>query len=132
MKELSKEDIIKETARFYNSTNRGYDYSEGSCAYLAPNGSKCAVGRCILSKHINKVKNCDGGILDLRWHLRNKHNIQFEDVLIKKYRGHSPGFWTDLQNFHDEDYNFDYNGLTSTGKKRLEILLDKYRETSMC
>lgn len=127
MKQLSKEDIIKETARFYNQANRGYDHSDGMCTYLAPNGNKCAVGRCILSKHMNKVKKFDGGIKELEWHLNTEHNMPFENVLKEKYRGHSRGFWIDLQDFHDMDEYFDYDGLTNEGKQRLEFLLDKYK-----
>lgn len=128
MKRLSKEDIIKETARFYNRENRGYDHSSESCAYLASNGNKCAVGRCILSKHINKVKKFDGGVNELEWYLNAEHTMLFEDALKEKYRGHDKDFWIDLQEFHDYYGFFDYDGLTSRGKERLETLLDNHKE----
>ena len=45
----TKEEIIKETAEFYNIENRAYE--AGSCLYHTKENKMCAVGRCKVFFH---------------------------------------------------------------------------------
>ena len=124
----TKVEIIKETAEFYNLTNRGYYYGSGSCLYLTPEGTMCAVGRCIKEDEI-KSFDCrfDTGVSGVEIALE-KNNETLDQYLKPEYQGHSVNFWDDLQKLHDTSSNWDATGLTLKGEQVYEFLLKKYED----
>lgn len=122
------------------------------CAYFDPETkNRCAVGMCIKDECFQEdadgepYLDLDGSALDVAVHLIDidqeakeafeKSNANNEeesydralDVILKEeYRGHSTGFWEDLQVFHDSNENFDSNGLTSSGKEGVNKLIARW------
>ncbi len=122
----TKVQIINETASFYNTSNRGVGVivnveglRETMCLYKTDSGNMCAVGRCLLpdSKAFNKL----GGVMTVF-----EDEAEMDSQLQPEYRGHSKRFWTSLQCFHDDDCNWNEDGLTSLGIEELNYLLVRY------
>jgi hypothetical protein len=118
---MTEQEIVRETAAFYNSKNRGTsekDYGNGymasTCQYLTADNKKCAVGRCMTTKGLETVLRdfSDKGVCSLQ------DNIEggLDNVLKKKYRGHHYTFWGRLQNLHDNRLSWDENGITEVGE----------------
>ncbi len=123
MKQLTKIEIIKETAEFYNSENRGYDYIKDNCMYITNDGKKCAIGRCLNTKGIQAIKN----IQTKSFIILFPTNEILDSYLKPKYRGHIKDFWLTLQSFHDTDEFWDKEGLSGDGKFEYEELLKRYK-----
>ena len=116
---MTKTEIINETAKFYNLSNRGYNEDENQCHYLTDDGKKCAVGRCISPEKLiffNDLHQNEGvgAVSDL------------QEFLVEGYAGHSIEFWKDLQIFHDRKRYWDEDGLTVAGHLEHEVLLARY------
>jgi len=121
---MTKTEIIKETAGFYNSGNRAVRYGGNSCGYIVGDGNKCAVGRCLINP---KEWECSGNAGDLFKDMR-RAGLDPQEQFLEKYRGHDEDFWMDLQSFHDIEINWDENGLTQRGKRNENSLLEGYSE----
>lgn len=113
-------DIIKETVKYYETHPRGIDGS--SCLYLAEDGAMCAVGRCLTKKSLKQAVKLGSSFENLV--------LQMDVIFYKKYQGQSAEFWNDLQDFHDDGFNWvttaDGNKLSWTGLKELKVLLEQY------
>ena len=124
----TKEEIIKETAEFYNLSNRGYDEKESLCMYLTPDNKKCAVGRCILDEKIKSFnKVYFSNIIAVSDHLENRRD-SLDNYFKPEYRGHKARFWRDLQSFHDSACNWTEEGISDIGKSTVEILIDLHKD----
>jgi len=121
---MTKTGIIKETAGFYNSESRGTAYGETSCFYVASNGNKCAVGRCL----INPERWAESGDAESLFKDMNRKGLDPQEQFSEQYRGHDEAFWLDLQGLHDKTGNWNENGLTEIGKEHLDSLLEDYFE----
>lgn len=112
------EQIVKETAEFYNLGNRAE--VNHVCAYLHwHSGNKCAVGRCMTASAIREYGDHHGAVDDLP--------VGDIDTLLKpSYRGHPLNFWLDLQGFHDEAMNFTHEGLSPDGAQVRDDILCKW------
>ena len=122
----TKVQIIKDTASFYNTSNRGVEaftnedgFEETRCRYITDSGNMCAVGRCLLpdSETFNEVN----GVMAVF-----EFETDMDSQLQPEYRGHSLFFWNSLQAFHDCNFNWNEDGLTSQGIEELNGLLEKY------
>lgn len=122
----TKAQIIKETASFYNTSNRGVEvfinkrgFKETTCRYKTDSGNMCAVGRCLLpdSKFLNAINSIMALFED---------EAEMDSQFKPEYRGHSQFFWNSLQCFHDRDSNWNEDGLTSQGIEDLNGLLERY------
>lgn len=139
---MTKLEIIEETAAFYNTTNRGFDAEKG-CVYLTEDGNHCAVGRCILPEKIDKFKPRElakvikGGtsITSLFGISKDYDNFgqplyfgnDIDAYLKEEYRGHDLIFWRSLQSFHDDEMNWNDQGLSSQGKISKNQLLNRWQ-----
>jgi len=113
-KQLTKEEIIREIAAFYNSVNRAFDTKLNTCCYTDQDGNHCAVGRCMLAKkrpRINSNANTDA----IDRVIGNAANL--DHLLKEKYRGHGFVFWRNLQRLHDNARNWNEKGISDDGKK---------------
>ena len=127
----TKIQIIDETVDYYSKNHRGksLDHLIAGCYYRTPEGHMCAVGRCLLKKHISSRSIITFG----------DSNDLFDglgepDLILKKnYHGHSRNFWQALQKFHDTDSNWQRNSkggsnLTPSGEEMLAILKMNYAD----
>lgn len=126
----TKKEIINETAEFYGTdpTRRATCNEEGraTCRYLTKDGRKCAVGRCFIhgKKIIAKrerfsAEDFDAPVYDIS-------NIN--SLLLPEYRGFNADFWRELQLFHDDNGNFNAEGLSKQGIETKQYLLTKFAE----
>ena len=114
---MTKVEIIKETAAYYNINNIAID-EEGSCVYLTSDNKMCAVGRCLESF---PQQNSEYNAIDL---LKDYGQSLFKE----EYKGHEAEFWESLQTFHDNINNFTKEGLSKLGEKHIKNLLEAYPE----
>ncbi len=116
----TKKEIIKETADFYSAdvSRRSKEEEWGDCCYLGPDNKRCAFSRCCKEDEetVKILKNYEGGNSDTIF------SDGKESILKEEYQGHCKEFWRDLQRFHDNDENWDENGLTETGVEKLRVL----------
>lgn len=120
-----KLEIIEETVKFYNSTNRAEH--DGSCMYLDHvngTGNKCAVGRCMTDEGIQSYGDYVGDVNDLLFHIGRE---DLDHILKDEYRGHGSGFWSDLQTLHDNDHFWNKKGLTKSGEEYYQDLINIYK-----
>ena len=127
VKSKSKIEIIKETAEFYgnNPDKRAkLKKQDSNCVYLTKDGKSCAVGRCI---KISILKSLLGNNTTVR-DLKNQFEENLDSILKPAYKGHSLKFWEQLQEFHDDNGNFDYEAksLTDKGKAHELKLIREY------
>ena len=124
---MNVKEIIQETVDYILENGRAYDEKLDSCVYLTDEGLMCAVGRCLNNPDIYKESTeavpglCKYGL------------IEVDSLLKPQYHGHSVEFWRDLQDFHDNDNNCDYEAdrcdcrsLSENGKKSVDALIEKH------
>ena len=114
---MTKTELIQETVDFYSADTSRRSMEEEGCAYLAENGTKCAVGRCMTQEALKDYGNVPitaDAIKDL------------DSLLLQEYQGHPVKLWQELQRFHDAGSNWDAQGITKEGKQRVQELLIKY------
>ena len=125
---MTKIEIINETVAFYSEDPKRRSVNQyGACVYNGENDTHCAVGRCFLTEikdqGENYIYNAEVGIGDFK-----HRDINLDDLLEEKYKGHVILFWQKLQSFHDYDLNFNKTGLTDTGRKEVKNLLTLFAE----
>lgn len=119
----TKQEIIKETAEFYNLTNRGYKERKG-CLYLTEDGKKCAIGRCISDDKLHWFSlRFSAGIMDVSGSFVEGETL--DDYLQPEYQGHDLSFWSCLQEFHDDENNWDDTGMCNDGVIQYNSLMSK-------
>lgn len=112
----TEKEIIEETIEVYSDpNNRALYYKYGgpedaTCVYLATNGNRCAVGRCISKDKIKDLENVSRRISKLY-----QYSSEFQDALKPKYKGHSIQFWSNLQKLHDTHIYWSEDGITEKG-----------------
>lgn len=113
----TRKEIIDETWPEYTLHARAKDGHD--CLYLAPNGLKCALGRCMIAPQAD-------------WGWTASRVPDLEGKLMEEYRGHPVQFWSDLQELHDRDFNWDAAGLSEVGEKYVEMLHKEWDEVETC
>jgi len=113
---MLKVQIINETKNTYQDVTKRSLSPSGGCEYINRKGNMCAVGRCCNNPET------------LPKHAFVHQILNIEDYLKNEYKGHSIYFWQDLQQFHDRYQNWDNNGLTPTGERHYEKLMEKYND----
>jgi hypothetical protein len=129
---MTKQEIIIETKEFYaaDTKRRGVRGPKNLRApttsvnfyYVAETGCKCAVGRCLTPEGLKYVMSINAPI-GLLW---KEFNADRQVFFEPKYRGHDAIFWTDIQRFHDRFENWDEKGITATGLKYFNEILEKH------
>ncbi len=121
-------EIIEETAAAYTSKNRAIAPS-GNCVYLAENGNKCAVGRCLNPSGLKFAMELreETGVGELAEYAADA-GLSFDDLLEEKYKGHGEEFFAALQSFHDHDKFWSDSGLSYWGQLKKQELLELYGE----
>ena len=125
----TKKEIIAETVTYYaeNVNRRGTDGH--TCLYMntkSPDRQMCAVGRCI--DYTNKEAVSAYQCPDTATVLIRDYG---DNIFLPEYRGHHKAFWKDLQKFHDEKQNWNYEhgvGLTDRGEDEVKELNRKWSD----
>jgi hypothetical protein len=121
-------EIINETAKFYgNDVSRRSLTETGGCKYNGPNGKYCAIARC--TKNPSKIYEDTSVTFDNQIKLIGYPiplTVHINTILKEEYKGMPEGFWKDLQEFHDEDYNWNAYGISLKGMETLDYLREKY------
>lgn len=117
MKKLNKLrlEVLEETAKHYNSTNRSQDPESGRCSYFPPDDVEsdgCAIGRLIEDKSLC-VDFEDDSLQDIFYKLPE----WLQELGME--------FLDDLQGLHDVKEHWDEKGLTERGKERYESIKKK-------
>jgi hypothetical protein len=116
--------LLNETVSYYTTEKNELSSLDGVCNYLSPNGTMCAVGRCLINpkgkdSQLKKFKGGTGVVFLFNLYEPNK-------ILKKQYRGFSLQFWIDLQLLHDNnDYIVNFT-LTSRGIEVVEGIKENY------
>lgn len=122
-------EIIEETVKYYSknpSKRRGINPETSGCVYKSPTGQKCAVGKCGSSKF---NFDFEGDVYEyISFQQQKNPNFELDDHLFPRYKGLSTEFWSDLQRFHDNDSNWDFENkrLSFTGEENTKWLKEKY------
>lgn len=115
----SQTEIVIETLKFYNASNRGYNKDGDHCTYHdEATGNKCAVGRCIDDSKIESVSNCEKEYIKNTGGSPNVENLDrlfkgIDNLLKPEYHGHHIGFWESLQYIHDCTHFWDEDGFVA-------------------
>lgn len=112
----TKEEIVRETAAFYSLKNRAVSPG-AACLYNGPNGTHCAVGRCLTNKAKKKVSDYVCSVALLAHFLSDGKSNCLDDYLLEEYRGHELAFWTKLQFLHDTAGAWNAKGISKEGKE---------------
>jgi len=108
---------LDETAGAYTSKTRAIA-RDGSCWYFQA-GKCCAVGRCLEDPKRFSSVDANVSYLDAEYGL--------DSILKPEYRGFPLTFWTVLQRLHDNEDNWDENGLSEHGKQSAKRIKEKFK-----
>ena len=118
MKTDSAQDVFNRVINHLVSQGQKSVSVDGLCLYRSPSGASCAVG-CLISEddYSPSMEGADVGFVvreykSLQW-LR-----KFEELL------------DDLQDLHDLDCNWDNQGLSSGGRKQIQLIADHHLLTN--
>ena len=129
MTRLTRKQIIDDTAAAYTSRNRAVT-SNGACLYKTPSGCMCAIGRYC----IDPSEDWKGGWGNvstqdpIQWTLTPISVKHYDELLRSEVRGHPSEFWRDLQSLHDVREYWNADGLSDSGKQRVDYLHKKWDE----
>jgi len=106
-KDSKERRILLETIRNYYDNPRSADAK--GCLYESPDGSTCAVGRCMLVRERRSLSTFDNSssVMSL---IQNLPGEDIDPLLKTRYRGLRKGFWQGLQALHDSDRAWNYRG----------------------
>lgn len=113
MTKLTKAELIKarrvllrDTIRHFNSENRGYSARKQCCVYSHKCNGGCAIGRKIPQALAKRLDRLGSGVGD---------DCIF-DSLPPRLRRLGQDFLKNVQTLHDEENNWDTEGLTDHGR----------------
>jgi hypothetical protein len=116
---MTKIEILHETAKHYNLSNRSVDSER--CLYVGPNNKQCAFARCC----VNPLKEWDGhGGVNSLVNRFGKDNV--DNLLKPEYHGHKIEFWIKVQRLHDVLHYWNEDGLSEQGREEYNKLLKLY------
>lgn len=125
--QMTKEEIIYQLFEGENGYIKKPEtramYEGGTCSYKTEDGRMCAVGKC-LNALGHKYGRNNYPIHGMISEDAGEHTL--DDILLKKYRGHSIDFWSQLQSLHDSDDYWDSNGFRAAGENRLREIKKEY------
>jgi len=112
--------LVKETIYYYNYGNRSVEGTH--CKYQSNTGNMCAVGRCLTEQALNDFHDHEVAktfaIISLPEFITEKYS-SFDSMFQEKYQGIHVQVWSFMQSLHDEDINWDENGLSSDGEQEI-------------
>ena len=115
------QDILEDTINHYGyaPTERRAQDSSGSCQYTDSGGNHCAVGRYMRPEFQTTGFYANDGMSV------GSLASSLDTYLESKVLGLSEKFWSALQELHDSDNNWSYDGLTECGRIRCAHVKDR-------
>lgn len=125
------EEIIDMVANHYDSEKRAYNSNRGFCEYRTNDGRKCAVGMCLNEEGINEFGRFEGSYVvivedEVGDDYCRESISSIDEYFEEEFRGQTNGFWTDLQRLHDDELNWDSDGLTEFGMQKVKVLKERH------
>ena len=111
---IRMQDILEDTIEYYSDApyeTRAQD-SSGSCQYTDAGGNHCAVGRYMRPEFQTTGFYAKDGVSV------GSLAADLDTYLESKALGLTEKFWSALQELHDSDNNWSYDGLTECGRTR--------------
>ena len=105
------QDILQDTIHHYSDFPRAMDKS-GSCQYTDEVGNHCAVGRYLKPEFETIEFFANDGVSV------GSLTQDVDHYLRSNVLGLTEKFWSALQELHDSDNNWSYDGLTECGRTR--------------
>lgn len=114
MKQLTEEEIVVDTVKYYKNNNRGTT-PQGGCSYLTETNCMCAIGRVMteegLSRFGDSGDDANGLFHEARADFYDDDNPKLsqeasDSILKPEYHGHDQQFWENLQSLHDDSVNW--------------------------
>ncbi len=122
-KSETREELLKNTINHFNSNNRGlivfvgWDL-EDMCSYInKETGNRCAIGRELPEELAVKLAENSNGAVD-------HHNVYIE--LPDRLKRMGVDFLSYIQLLHDNDENWDENGLSMEGLRFVDNIKMKF------
>lgn len=121
-------EVLYETINFYSENpkeTRALN-KKGSCLYLTSDGKRCAVGRMLAIDSLPKKVN-EENVKEL-FSKRSESNFFVCGRVFKpEYQGLGLGFLYDLQSLHDNNRCWGDEGLSDSGKRKIEMIEAKIK-----
>ena len=123
---MNFKEMILDMVEHYSKNARGVSPEDGGCVYVANQydnlllNNMCQMGRCFVPDvqqafRDNPDLNQDTAVSELA----QTFNMDFDDLFVPEYQGHTIDQWRVLQGLHDEHHNWcdtdDGHALTSRG-----------------
>ena len=120
LKQCSKnrQELFDNTILFFNKNNRGLQESMG-CSYSGANDTACAIGREITRELALELDNYDGVTAIREPNIFNKLPVRLKRM--------GQGFLTIIQELHDQERNWNDDGLTLVGREHARLIAEKYK-----
>ena len=125
---LDIKQIVLETVEEYADPNKRAMYvnKDGLRTdvpqYEDINGNKCAVGRCMTKKAIEKYASSCKEVQAIAYAETN-NPINIDPLLKPEYQGHGYTFWSKLQDLHDTERFWSEDGITEKG---IEYIMENF------
>jgi len=120
---MKKSEILRDTFRYYAA-----DTSRRCPGRFNHDSKHCAVGRYLREEYKALGTELPGNDGSARYLNERNNTVSLDEMLIDEVRGYGTEFWTDLLKWHDEDRNFNKDGLTEAGVKKALELVNRYVE----
>jgi hypothetical protein len=116
----TRQELLNNTIAFYSEdvTRRAYDKESEQCMYQTPDGRNCAIGRELKSPSTFGVATHSIG--------SGISSIELMRELPKRLSSMGDKFLNDIQMFHDKDDYWGADGLTLSGKDRVNTICNNY------
>jgi hypothetical protein len=118
--------LIDETVAYYAADPQRRRAKDNSgCSYETDDGRRCAVGRCLQDPRYIQIVVVTPLACSA---LPDRMQASTLDELLKpEYRGYPEELWRLLQRLHDSTVYWNTNGLTLTGRERVDTIKEWVR-----
>lgn len=115
-KSNSKQELLENTIKHFNSSNRSISLS-GACMFKNKDGNRCAIGREIDETLIDELDSKD---------FSSVSNDEVFEKLPKRLKDMGQGFLHKIQMLHDDKSYWDETGLSKEGKFKVHGICQEY------
>jgi hypothetical protein len=120
---MTKQQIVNGIfKKIINQGGRALCNQTRDCVLETSDGKRCAFSLCLKSS-VRKKMIKDGSLGIVNRSLINIYG-DIDNMLLKKYHGHSYNFWSNLQSFHDRSSCWVGADLTEYGKSVKDNLIN--------
>lgn len=111
--------LLAETAKHFNSKNRGFNKTRQQCVYTHGCNGGCAIGRKVDAKLARKLQRVSKLNTEIT-------NYDIFDLLPDSLKQLGMKFLSVVQGLHDDEDNWDETGLSKLGISEYKRILRTY------